>query len=92
MITARISRAVSGSEAPIGYEAKDTRTSLLMGVGHLVIYSGWKLVMAAAYAAGNFSESLGVAPATDGNTLLVVPDGISRHGFKKCAKGSNPRR
>lgn len=41
----------SDADAPIGYEAKDTRTSLMMGVGHLVIYSGWKLVMAAAYSA-----------------------------------------
>jgi sterol desaturase/sphingolipid hydroxylase (fatty acid hydroxylase superfamily) len=37
-------------DGPIGYEAKDTRTSLAMGVGHLGIYSAWKLVMAAAYA------------------------------------------
>ena len=37
-------------DAPIGYELRDTRTSLTMGVGHAVIYSGWKLVMLAAYA------------------------------------------
>jgi len=36
--------------APIGYEFRDTRTSLTMGVGHAIIYSGWKLVMLAAYA------------------------------------------
>jgi sterol desaturase/sphingolipid hydroxylase (fatty acid hydroxylase superfamily) len=36
--------------APVGYELRDTRTSLTMGVGHAVIYSGWKLVMLAAYA------------------------------------------
>ena len=36
--------------APVGYEFKDTRTSLTMGVGHAIIYSGWKLVMLAAYA------------------------------------------
>jgi sterol desaturase/sphingolipid hydroxylase (fatty acid hydroxylase superfamily) len=41
----------TGPGQPIGYEAKDTRTSLLMGVGHLGIYSAWKLVMAAAYSA-----------------------------------------
>jgi len=41
---------VEAADAPIGYELKDTRTSLTMGVGHLVIYSGWKLVMVAAYA------------------------------------------
>jgi sterol desaturase/sphingolipid hydroxylase (fatty acid hydroxylase superfamily) len=39
-----------GDGAPIGYELHDTRTSLTMGVGHVVIYSGWKLVMLAAYA------------------------------------------
>ena len=38
------------SAAAVGYETRDTRTSLAMGVGHLVIYSGWKLVMVAAYA------------------------------------------
>ena len=38
------------AEAPVGYELKDTRTSLTMGVGHAIIYSGWKLVMLAAYA------------------------------------------
>jgi sterol desaturase/sphingolipid hydroxylase (fatty acid hydroxylase superfamily) len=37
-------------DAPIGYEFRDTRTSLTMGVGHAIIYSGWKLVMLAAYA------------------------------------------
>ncbi len=37
-------------DAPRGYEMRDTRTSLAMGIGHLVIYSGWKLVMVAAYA------------------------------------------
>ena len=39
-----------GPDALVGYAGADTRTSLAMGVGHLVIYSGWKLVMAAAYA------------------------------------------
>ena len=36
--------------AAIGYEARDTRTSLSMGVGHLFIGAAWKLVMAAIYA------------------------------------------
>ena len=35
---------------PIGYEIKDTRTSLAMGLGHLFIGASWKLVMAALYA------------------------------------------
>lgn len=37
--------------AAVGYEPSDTRTSLSMGVGHLFIGAGWKLVMAAIYAA-----------------------------------------
>jgi sterol desaturase/sphingolipid hydroxylase (fatty acid hydroxylase superfamily) len=34
----------------IGYERRDTATSLSMGSGNLVINVGWKLVVAAAYA------------------------------------------
>ncbi len=34
----------------IGYGARDTRTSLSMGLGHLFIGGAWKLVMAALYA------------------------------------------
>ena len=36
---------------PVGYTALDTRTSLAMGVGHLVIAGGWKLVWTAILAA-----------------------------------------
>lgn len=32
-----------------GYEARDTRTSLAMGIGSVVINIGWKLVVLAAY-------------------------------------------
>ncbi|MCP2290703.1 sterol desaturase family protein [Nocardia amikacinitolerans] len=34
-----------------GYELRDTRTSLLMGLGNVVINIGWKLVVVAVYAA-----------------------------------------
>lgn len=37
--------------AAIGYDARDTATSLSMGVGHLVIGAGWKIVMVAVFAA-----------------------------------------
>ena len=47
---ARRRPAEDPADAPVGYELRDTRTSLTMGVGHVVIYSGWKLVMLAAYA------------------------------------------
>ena len=33
----------------IGYDARDTRTSLLLGVGNVVINFGWKLVVLALY-------------------------------------------
>ena len=35
----------------IGFEANDTRTSLLLGSGNVVINVAWKLVVVAAYAA-----------------------------------------
>jgi len=34
----------------LGYELRDTRTSLTMGVGNVVVNIGWKLVVIAAYA------------------------------------------
>ena len=35
----------------IGYDLKDTGTSLSMGIGNVVINVGWKLVVVAIYAA-----------------------------------------
>jgi sterol desaturase/sphingolipid hydroxylase (fatty acid hydroxylase superfamily) len=37
--------------APVGYTARDTRTSMAMGVGHLIIAGSWKLVWTAILAA-----------------------------------------
>ena len=34
-----------------GYEARDTRTSLIMGVGNVLINIGWKVVVLLAYTA-----------------------------------------
>ncbi|MGZ4277702.1 MAG: sterol desaturase family protein, partial [Solirubrobacteraceae bacterium] len=39
------------TRGPVGYEARDTRTSLAMGVGHLFIAGAWKLVWTAILAA-----------------------------------------
>lgn len=36
--------------AAVGYELKDSATSITMGLGHLVIGAGWKIVMVAFYA------------------------------------------
>src|SRR5689334_24915980 len=38
-------------EAMVGYDLKDTGTSLAMGIGNVVINVGWKLVVVAVYAA-----------------------------------------
>lgn len=35
----------------VGYDLRDTRTSLTMGVGNVIINVGWKFVVVAAYAA-----------------------------------------
>jgi sterol desaturase/sphingolipid hydroxylase (fatty acid hydroxylase superfamily) len=40
----------AGTGAPIGYELKDTGTSLSMGLGHLFIAGAWKLVSIAVLA------------------------------------------
>lgn len=41
----------AGDPSPIGYELRDTRTSLTMGVGHLVILGVLKLAIVALFAA-----------------------------------------
>lgn len=45
-----------GESAPVGFEARDTGTSLTMGVGHLLIAGAWKLVVLVIYA-GIYSVS-----------------------------------
>jgi sterol desaturase/sphingolipid hydroxylase (fatty acid hydroxylase superfamily) len=40
----------TASSAMIGYELRDTRTSLAMGVGHLVILGIWKIAIVAVFA------------------------------------------
>ncbi len=39
------------NEGLIGYDPRDTRTSLTMGIGNVVINFGWKFVVLAAYVA-----------------------------------------
>jgi sterol desaturase/sphingolipid hydroxylase (fatty acid hydroxylase superfamily) len=70
---------------PVGYEAKDTRTSLAMGIGHLGIYSGWKLVMAAAYSALYLLTPLRMDP---GNwwvwVILFFGDDLSYYAYHRA--------
>jgi len=44
-------RGRADAAGPIGYELRDTRTSLAMGIGHLVVLGVFKLAILAAYAA-----------------------------------------
>ncbi len=41
---------LAADEELVGYELRDTRTSLTMGVGNVVINLGWKLVVVVVYA------------------------------------------
>lgn len=46
-----VSFAVRPADEERGYELRDTRTSLAMGIGNVVINIGWKLVVLAAFSA-----------------------------------------
>ena len=45
-----ISFQIARNEALVGYDTKDTATSLSMGIGNVVINVAWKLVVVVAYA------------------------------------------
>jgi len=45
-----ISFVVARNEALVGYDTKDTATSLSMGMGNVVINFGWKFVVLVVYA------------------------------------------
>jgi sterol desaturase/sphingolipid hydroxylase (fatty acid hydroxylase superfamily) len=75
----------AAGDAPIGYELRDTRTSLTMGVGHLVIYSGWKLVMVAAYAGLYVISPLRLDPADPWVwVLLFFADDLSYYAYHRA--------
>ena len=44
-------RHAAHEDGPVGYERRDTRTSISMGLGHLFIGAAWKLVWTALLAA-----------------------------------------
>jgi sterol desaturase/sphingolipid hydroxylase (fatty acid hydroxylase superfamily) len=45
-----ISFAIARNEALVGYDTKDTATSLSMGIGNVVVNFGWKFVVLVVYA------------------------------------------
>ena len=52
----------------VGYEARDTRTSLSMGGGNVVINAVWKLVVLVAYAGLYELTRCGCRPTSGGPT------------------------
>jgi sterol desaturase/sphingolipid hydroxylase (fatty acid hydroxylase superfamily) len=50
LVAEAISFRIAQAEDLVGYEAKDTATSLSMGMGNVVINVGWKLVVLVIYA------------------------------------------
>ena len=72
-----------------GYEPRDTRTSLLMGIGNVVINVGWKLVVVAVYAALYELTPLRLDP---GNPLtwvaLFFADDLAYYWFHRVSHES----
>jgi sterol desaturase/sphingolipid hydroxylase (fatty acid hydroxylase superfamily) len=73
----------------IGYDANDTRTSLLLGTGNVVINVVWKLVVVALYALIYELTPLRMDP---GNPLtwvfLFFADDFSYYWFHRCSHES----
>ncbi|RJS46072.1 sterol desaturase family protein [Nocardioides cavernaquae] len=58
-------------EDELGYSAKDSRTSIAMGLGNVIVNLGWKLVVVAAYA-GAFLLAPWHLPADNPLTWIVL--------------------
>jgi len=66
-----ISFAVRPDEEKLGYRFEDARTSVLMGLGNVVINLGWKLVVVAVYAAVYLASPLHL-PTNNPLTWIVL--------------------
>jgi sterol desaturase/sphingolipid hydroxylase (fatty acid hydroxylase superfamily) len=58
-------------EDELGYSARDSRTSIVMGLGNVIVNLGWKLVVVAAYA-GAFLLAPWHLPADNPLTWVVL--------------------
>src|SRR5436190_21371258 len=69
----------------VGYEKNDTRTSISMGLGHLVVGGAWKLVSTAIYA-GIYVLSPWHLPTGVWWTwvALVFADDLAFDAFHRC--------
>jgi sterol desaturase/sphingolipid hydroxylase (fatty acid hydroxylase superfamily) len=73
----------------IGYDFKDTRTSLTLGVGNVVINVAWKLVVVATYAAIYELTPLRLSPDNPLTwVLLFLADDLSYYWFHRCSHES----
>ena len=73
----------NAENAPVGYEPNDTRTSLLMGTGHLFIAGVWKLAAAALYAVIYTVSPFQLPTAWWTFVLLFFADDLSYYAFHR---------
>ena len=70
----------------IGYDGDDTRTSLLLGIGNVVINVAWKLVVVALYASIYELTPLRLDPGNPLTwVLLFFADDLSYYWFHRSA-------
>lgn len=82
-------RHLTDDHGLVGYEARDTRTSLTMGAGNVVINVGWKVVVVAAYAALYELTPLRVpADAWWAWVALFAADDLSYYWFHRVSHES----
>ena len=73
----------------IGYELRDTRTSLILGIGNVVVNVAWKLVVVALYAAIYELTPLRLDPGDPlGWVLLFFADDFSYYWFHRFSHES----
>ena len=73
----------------IGYDGDDTRTSLLLGTGNVVINVAWKLAVVALYASIYELTPLRMDPGNPLTwVLLFFADDLSYYWFHRCSHES----
>ena len=73
----------------VGYERRDTRTSLAMGIGNVIVNVGWKLVVVAIYAALYELTPLRIDPhAWWAWPLLFLADDLAYYWFHRVSHES----
>jgi sterol desaturase/sphingolipid hydroxylase (fatty acid hydroxylase superfamily) len=76
-------------DAPIGYDLTDSRTSISMGIGNVVINVGWKLVVVLIYAALYELTPLRLDPANPLTWIaLFLADDLSYYWFHRVSHES----